>query len=219
MRGAEGRSLADPPARAGESVRALVDALVEHDFEGVAAVFAPDVDFRALLPREQVATTGAREAAAWFLTWFGDARSVSVRALDAEALGQLTTFRFRLRVEKPRGWSEIAQAGVCEASAGAVTAMRLACTGFQYEAGDEVSPTAASEQRFDAGDLGCGSGLPQAFRERIGAVAVGEVLTVVTRDPSAREDLPALARMLGHRVRSVERGEDGTTMISVERGR
>jgi len=219
MRAADEPPRAAAPGRAGERVRALVDALVERDFEGVAAVFAPDADFRALLPDEHVNSHGAREAAAWFLTWFGDAESVSVRALDARALGRVTTFRFRLRARKPRGWSEIEQAGVCDASEAGVTEMRLACSGFQYEARDGASPATASEQRFDAGDLGCGSGLPQAFRERIGDLAVGDVLTVVTRDPSAREDLPALARMLGHHVRSVERGEDGTTMISVERGR
>lgn len=215
MKGAEELTLADEPAGTGGPVRALVDALVEHDFEGVAAVFAPDADFRALLPREQVDARGAREAAAWFLSWFGDAQSLSLRALDAEALGQVTSFRFRLRARKPRGWSEIVQVGVCEASGGAVTAMHLACSGFQYEAGDEASPG----QRFDAGDLGCGSGLPAAFRERIGGVAVGQALKVIAHDPSAREDLPAMARMLGHRVLSVESGDDGEIVVEVERGR
>lgn len=218
MRTAEEPPRAAEPARPADQLRSLVDALVEHDFEAVAAVFAPAAEFRALLPRKQVSASGAREAAAWFLTWFGDAESVSVRALDAEPLGRVTTFRYRLRARKPRGWSEIEQSGVCEVSGSGVAAMRLACSGFQYEAGAEVAPAAAPGQRFDAGDLGCASGLPQAFRERIADLAEGEVLTVVTRDPSAREDLPALARMLGHHVRSVERGEDGTTMIDVERG-
>jgi len=219
MTGAEELTLSDDPAGTGEPVRALVDALVEHDFEGVAAVFAPDADFRALLPREHVDARGAREAAAWFLSWFGDAQSLSLRALDAEALGQVTTFGFRLRAKKPRGWSEIVQTGVYELADGAVTRMRLACSGFQYEAGDGAPPGAAPGQRFDAGDLGCGSGLPAAFRERIGGVAVGQVLKVIARDPSAREDLPAMARMLGHRVLSVESGKNGEIVIEVERGR
>jgi len=218
MRRAEGPLRAAEPARADEQLRGLLAAIVEHDFDGVASVFAPDAEFRALLPRKQVSASGGREAAAWFQTWFGDAESLSLRALDAEPLGRVTTFRFRLRAKKPRGWSEIEQVGVCEVSGGGVTAMRLACSGFQYEEEHQAPVAAASDRRFDAGDLGCGSGLPQAFRERIAGLAVGEVLTVVTRDASAREDLPALARMLGHLVRSVERGEDGTTVINVERG-
>ncbi len=219
MRGAEEPMPANGPARTGEPVRALVEALVEHDFEGVAAAFAPEAAFRALLPREQVDARGAGEAAAWFLTWFGDAQALSVCGLDAAALGQVTTFRFHLRARKPRGWSEIVQAGVCESSGGAITSMRLACSGFQYQTGDGASPAASPEQRFDAGDLGCGSGLPAAFRERIGGVSVGQVLRVIARDPSAREDLPAMARMLGHRVLSVESGKDGEIVIEVERGR
>lgn len=220
---------ADPP------LRSLVNALAASDLEGVAAVFAPDAHLRALLPREDVDARGAGEAAAWFWSWFGDAEQVAITALDVQSLGSVTTFRFRARAKKPRGWSQIEQVGVCELEDGCVASMRLACSGFQYEAGGEAQVAqganqqatpdgaerrgAAIEHHFDAGDLGCGSGLPQAFRERIAGVAPGDVLTVQTRDASAREDLPALARMLGHHVRSVERGEDGTTMISVERGR
>jgi tRNA 2-thiouridine synthesizing protein A len=220
---------ADPP------IRSLVNALAAGDLEGVAAVFVPDARFRALLPREDIDTRGAEEAAAWFWTWFGDAEQVAITALDVRSLGAVTTFRFRARAKKPRGWSQIEQVGVCELEDGCVASMRLACSGFQYEPGAEADTLdgaaegtafeggerqgGASEHHFDAGDLGCGSGLPQAFRERIAGVALGDVLTVVTRDPSAREDLPALARMLGHHVRSVERGKDGTTMITVERGR
>ncbi len=70
---------------------------------------------------------------------------------------------------------------------------------------------------FDAGDLGCGTGLPRAFAQRIASIAVGDLLRTVVRDPSAREDLPALARMLGHRLQSVEEGPDGRLVISVER--
>ncbi len=72
---------------------------------------------------------------------------------------------------------------------------------------------------FDAGDLGCGSGLPRLFAQRIASIAVGDLLRTVVRDPSAREDLPALARMLGHRLQSVEEAPDGRLVISVERVR
>jgi TusA-related sulfurtransferase len=70
---------------------------------------------------------------------------------------------------------------------------------------------------FDAGDLGCATGLPKQFLARIRAIPVGDVLRTVVADPSAREDLPALARMLGQSVRSIESEADGRLAITVER--
>lgn len=71
---------------------------------------------------------------------------------------------------------------------------------------------------FDAGELGCSTGLPAEVRRRLSALAVGERLRIVTRDPSAREDIPALARLLGQRVLAVDPDGD-TTVITVERAR
>jgi TusA-related sulfurtransferase len=73
--------------------------------------------------------------------------------------------------------------------------------------------------RFDAGTLGCADGLAQEFRRRVLAIPVGDLLLVQTSDPAAKEDLPPLARMMGHTVRSVEPSEDGRLLITVERGR
>jgi TusA-related sulfurtransferase len=70
---------------------------------------------------------------------------------------------------------------------------------------------------YDAGDLGCGTGLPREFANRLRSIEVGDVLRAVVADESAREDLPALARMLGHRVQSLEEAPDGRLVITVER--
>jgi TusA-related sulfurtransferase len=72
---------------------------------------------------------------------------------------------------------------------------------------------------FDAGTMGCTDGLAPEFRRRIGAIPVGDVLVVTARDPAAKEDLPPLARMMGHTVRSIEAAGDGRLLITVERGR
>jgi TusA-related sulfurtransferase len=64
--------------------------------------------------------------------------------------------------------------------------------------------------------MGCVDGLAGAFRRRISAVAPGDVLEVIARDPAAKEDLPPLARMLGHRVVSVDERADGALVICVE---
>ena len=72
---------------------------------------------------------------------------------------------------------------------------------------------------FDAGDLSCATGLAEEFRRQIQQVPLGDELFVTTGDPSAKEDLPPLARMMGHTVRSIESSHDGSLVIDVERGR
>jgi TusA-related sulfurtransferase len=48
---------------------------------------------------------------------------------------------------------------------------------------------------------------------------VGDSLVVISRDPAAKEDLPALARLLGNRVVSVKTPDDGRLEMTVERRR
>ena len=79
--------------------------------------------------------------------------------------------------------------------------------------------TSSGTHHFDAGTQGCADGLAQEFRRRILAIPIGDVLEIETSDPAAKEDLPPLARMMGHTVRSVEPSENGRLLITVERGR
>ena len=79
--------------------------------------------------------------------------------------------------------------------------------------------TGSGTHRFDAGTMGCADGLAREFRRRILAIPLGDILEVETTDPAAKEDLPPLARMMGHTVRSTESTGDGRLLIEVERGR
>ena len=91
----------------------------------------------------------------------------------------------------------------------------LLCSGFH-----SLRQSAKSGvHEFDAGTMGCADGLAGEFRKQIGLIPVGDVLVVTARDPAAREDLPSLARMMGHSVRSVETPGDGRLLMTVERGR
>ena len=83
--------------------------------------------------------------------------------------------------------------------------------------GAEQQP--GSVHTFDAGDLSCATGLAEEFRRQIQQIPLGDELLVTTGDPSAKEDLPPLARMMGHTVRSIENARDGSLVIDVERGR
>ena len=98
---------------------------------------------------------------------------------------------------------------------GLVYAIDLLCSGFRSIAVREPGRV----HRFDAGDLGCADGLAGEFRRRIQQIPVGEVLVVSTHDPAAKEDLPPLARMMSHTVRSIEAPGDGRLLMTVERGR
>lgn len=71
---------------------------------------------------------------------------------------------------------------------------------------------------FDAGEMGCLEGLPAEFKRQLDAIPVGDVLEVIARDPSAREDLPALAELLGHEVLVSEFIEDAAVHLQVRRG-
>jgi arsenite methyltransferase len=77
--------------------------------------------------------------------------------------------------------------------------------------------TLGAIHHFDAGNMGCASGLAEEFRRRLEEIATGDRLEVVARDPAAKEDLPSLARMLGHEVNSVKPHSDGGIVITVER--
>ncbi len=73
-----------------------------------------------------------------------------------------------------------------------------------------------SEQVCDAGSLGCGDGLAAWFRDRLRETPTGDVLCSIVRDPAARVELPALARLMGQRILSIEALDERLT-IRVEK--
>ncbi len=80
---------------------------------------------------------------------------------------------------------------------------------------DDVTDT----HKFDAGTLSCADGLARDSAAGSSQSLQGDVLVVTARDPAAKEDLPPLARMMGHEVRSIETPGDGRLLMRVERGR
>lgn len=59
------------------------------------------------------------------------------------------------------------------------------------------------DDRWDAGDLGCGE-LVILLRGRVRALQPGQLFELIALDPGAREDLPAWCRLTGHRLVSAE---------------
>ena len=57
--------------------------------------------------------------------------------------------------------------------------------------------TCTTEERWDAGALGCGE-LVLELRSRVRALPAGGVLVLTAEDPGARADIPAWCGMTGH---------------------
>jgi TusA-related sulfurtransferase len=196
--------------------RAFVEAVAERDFEALRALLSEDVRFRMLLPMGPQHEDGAAPTAGRFIRWFGDADELEVQASTVDYVADRLAVSYRFRLHDADGWRLIEQHLVVNmADDGRMQTLDLLCTGFR------PIPQAASNRihQFDAGDLGCADGLAGEFRRQIQSVPVGEVLVVTARDPAAREDLPPLARMMGHTVRSVDATDDRRVLITVERGR
>jgi len=198
-----------PPAVSG-----FVEAVRLKDFDRLAEALDPAVRFRALAPGEHVDVATAAQVVSAFRRWFGDKQDLQLLSLESEQLVDRTRFRYRLRLIA-RGAPHVVEHVLCgDLEQDRFVALDLLCTGFRPLG---VASVAATLHRFDAGELGCGTGLPREFRARLTQIPVGHELEVVTRDASAREDLPSLARMLGHRVVAVDTTPEGEIAIRVER--
>jgi TusA-related sulfurtransferase len=80
------------------------------------------------------------------------------------------------------------------------------------------APKALERRVVDLGDMGCRE-VPMEFRRNMQTLEVGESVEFRMRDPSAKEDTPSLARMMGHRILSEEELPDGSLSVVVERAR
>jgi TusA-related sulfurtransferase len=197
---------------------AFVNALADRDFERFRAAIADDVRFRLLLPKGPQAHSGVTETVESFVRWYGHVDELHLESSSVEAVAGRLVLTYRFRLHDEDGWQVIEQHVVADvAPDGRLEKIDLLCSGFLpvIGPGDESS----SIHPFDAGDLGCADGLAGEFRRRIGAIPVGDVLVVTARDPAAKEDLPPLARMMGHEVRSIETPDDGRLLMTVERRR
>jgi TusA-related sulfurtransferase len=205
------------PIAAEEAIgEAFMIALAERSRERLQVCVHPDVRLRALVPSGFQESEGFEAVIARLESWFGYADRIEVLKKEIYHVSNRLHIRYRFGEHYSDGDLEvIEQDAYCFVHDGQIAAIDLLCSGHlpaPEKKGGEV-------HHFDAGELGCGSGLPEEFRRQIGAVPVGSVLEVVTRDPAAKEDLPSLARLLGHQVLSVRMSPEGATVIAVQRER
>lgn len=66
---------------------------------------------------------------------------------------------------------------------------------------------------FDGGDLDCGNGLLLLIRKHIDPLLPGELLEILSSEPTVREDLPAWSRLTGNELVSVVEGPERTSYL------
>lgn len=194
----------------------FMDAIATGKQDIVRSCLSSNVRMRALLPSGYGEVNGAQAVTDTILSWFEDAESLEI--LDGEVTelqGRIhQTYRFREHYGD-NTTSVIEQHIYWAVQNGLITSMDLLCSGHLFE----EDKGKGKVHHFDAGNLHCASGLPEEFRRRIRSIPVGDELKILTEDPSARQDLPSMARLLGHDVVSVESHSDRVTEITVKRMR
>jgi len=194
----------------------FIAALANRDSKRLEACFHHDARLRALVPSGPQEHQGSATIAGRFIDWFRQPDALQTIDQATDTIADRLHIRYRFRETYADGDREvIEQDAFCEVKDGKIVAMDLVCSGHRAERRESE----VEIRQYNAGELGCGSGLPQAFRQEIGTVPVGAVLEVRTSDPSAKEDLPSLARLLGHRVLRVESSPEGSTIFAVQRCR
>lgn len=195
---------------------AFLDALTAREFNAARALLADDVQLRMLVPNRLMTDSDADATIGRFRGWFGDADQFEVEDSSSGKVEGRATITYRFRLHDADGWRLIEQHLMLDVDEDArIAGIDLLCSGFRPIPVSE----SAGVHHFDAGDLGCADGLAGEFRRRMQQIPVGHVLAVSTRDPAAKVDLPPLARMMGHLVRSTETGGDGRLLVNVERRR
>lgn len=203
-----------PDARVEGIPERFLDLLAARDFPGMAATLAPAAQARLLLPRGLEEPVGREAIIGRFKDWFGSASEFELASSSEEMVGPRHRLSWRLSVVRQPGRKEdIEQIVFLNVGPDGIEQLDLLCSGFHVD-GEAAQCTV---HVFDAGAMGCADGLAEEFRRRLSEVAVGDSIRVVVRDPAAKEDLPALARMLGQSVTSVEAHDDGRLEIKVER--
>jgi len=204
------------PGAARKVGEAFLGGLAGRDYTAARSVLADDVRFRMLVPSGLMTDKGASATIGRVMSWFADADSFDVEASSADEVEGRAALTYRFRLHNANGWQLIEQHLMLDVDTeGRVAAIDLLCSGFRPIAMSDP----AGVHRFNAGDLGCADGLAGEFRRHMQQIPVGHVLVVTTRDPAAKEDLPSLARLMGHVVSSIEAPGDGRLLVSVERGR
>jgi hypothetical protein len=117
----------------------FLKVLGELDFAELERCLAPDVWFRALLPRKVHESNTAQDAVSTFRAWFQGTGGSRLLEADHHTIAgrQYVRYRFLVRPEWARDqWHVVEQAGFCRVKENRVSRLDLVCTGFFPWRGD-----------------------------------------------------------------------------------
>jgi len=122
-----------PTPSATEQARAFVEAIAAQDASRLRGLLATSVRFRAVTPRRFWEADTAPVAVDEIVlgTWF--APDVTVHALEdvqVDAVGDLTGFRYRMRLGRDGERYVVEQSGYLHVTGDAIDDVRLVCSGF-----------------------------------------------------------------------------------------
>lgn len=114
--------------------RRFAAALGAKDVDALAAILAPEVDFRALTPGATWEAAGASALIAdtFFGQWFEPSdRITGVLAVDTAEVGPRHRVTYRLAVTNADGDHLVEQQAYYDVVGGAISWLRILCSGFQ----------------------------------------------------------------------------------------
>ena len=115
----------------------FLEALANRNFGRLAAILAPDVRFRAMLPPGPMNWEGAETVSEVFGSWFKDADDFELIDATVGEVGGRLHLSWRVRVRPApfgigAGWHLIEQQAYADAS-DVIDAIDLLCSGFRAE--------------------------------------------------------------------------------------
>lgn len=169
----------------------FLHALIERDFPTLASCFTEDAQFRALLPRALQTAAGVNESTRYFQRWFGAAEHVELLASSTEAIGDRQHLAWRLRVHSAAGRHVIEQQAFATIRDDRIAALDLLCSGFRSE---QVPSDAVV---LEGAEANCAT-LTPLIKAKLPELASGQVLEVITGEPSAGRDIASWCSLSGN---------------------
>jgi len=184
--------------------QSFIESLAAQDFDRLAALFAPQVRFRALLPRRTCEEQTAEAATGHLRDWFGEADTLQVLHSTADQVLDRLHVAYRLRLhDGANGWRVIEQHAYSDVQDGRIADMALLCSGFRPDPEIRAQTPPAhfnADAFYDVGAKGCADGPLEEIAGLMRRMSSGQTLEVHAVAPSVAEDLPAWCRLAGHEL-------------------
>jgi len=184
--------------------QSFFESLAAQDFDRLEALFAPQVRFRALLPRRTCEEKTAEAATGWLRRWFGEADTLQVLQSTADQVFDRLHLAYRFRLhDTANGWRVIEQHAYCDVQDDHIADMWLLCSGFRPDPEIRAATPRShfnADAFYDVGAKGCADGPLEEIAGLIRRMSSGQTLEVHAVAPSVAEDLPAWCRLAGHKL-------------------